>query len=93
MKKIILFTIFLLGIVHNAHAIPFFADTIVDYSSGTGLDFTGDAHIARALGPADLVFITIGETGHMTFTFDDLLLVDGSGYDVRIYTTSHSIFN
>lgn len=57
------------------------------------MDFTGDEHIPRALGPWDLVFVTIGETGHMTFSFDNLFLVDGAGNDVRIYTTGHSIFS
>lgn len=77
----------------SVYAFPFYADEIVDYNSGTGLDFTGDEHIPRALGPWDLVFVTIGETGYMTFSFDNLFLVDGAGNDVRIYTTGHSIFN
>ena len=77
----------------SAYAVPYYADTIVDYSSGTGLDFTGDAHIPRALGSWDLVFLTIGETGYFTFGFDNRTLFDGIGNDVRLYTTSHSISN
>ncbi len=96
MKIIILSITLFVGIVftnHSAYAVPYFADTIADYNSGTGLDFTGDEHIPRALGPSDLVFVTIGETGYMTFSFDDFFVINGTGNDVRIYTTSHSIFN
>mgnify|MGYP001590622927 FL=1 len=91
-KKTFLLIVFLL-VSPCAYALPFYADQITDYSSGTGLDFTGDEHIPRALGPWDLVFVTIGETGHMTFAFDDLFLVNDPGNDIRVFTTSHSIFN
>ena len=62
-------------------------------AAAPGWIFTGDEHIPRALGPWDLVFVTIGETGHMTFAFDDLFLVNGPGNDIRVFTTGHSIFN
>ena len=91
-KKTFFLIVFLL-VAPSAYALPFYADQITDYSSGTSLDFTGDEHIPRALGPWDLVFVTIGETGHMTFAFDDLFLVNDPGSDIRVFTTSHSIFN
>lgn len=91
--KTLVFLIGLLLVSPCAYALPFYADEIIDYNSGTGLDFTGDEHIPRALGPWDLVFVTIGETGHMTFAFDDLSLINEPGNDIRIFTTGHSIFN
>lgn len=93
MIKTLFFLIMFLLVSPRAYAFPFYADEITDYSSGTGLDFTGDEHIPRALGSWDLVFVTIGETGHMTFAFDNLFLINEPGNDIRIFTTSHSIFN
>ena len=78
---------------HDAHAVPYFADSIIGHSGGTGLDFTSDEHIFRALGEWDKVFVTIGETGYLTLSFDNLYLINGAGNDIRVYTTGHSIFN
>jgi hypothetical protein len=97
MKKIslFLFVIFITMVLlsHYAYATPYFADAIIDYSNGTGLDFTGEEHISRALGPWDTVFVSIGETGYFIFSFDNLFVANEAGNDVRIYTTGHSISN
>lgn len=94
MKKIIYLIVLLIGILcfdFSVYAMPYFADTIIDYGSGTGLDFTGDEHIFRALGEWDKVFVTIGETGYITLGFDNHFVTNEIGNDVRVYTTGHSI--
>ena len=93
MKKTVVFLILCIGLLIPSNCFAYFADTILDYSGGTGLDFTGDAHIPRVLGPWDLVFLSLGETGYITVGFDSLFVADEIGNDLRIYTTGHSIAN
>ena len=93
MKKLLLVSCLILLTCPLAFATEYYADSIIDYSSGTGLDYYGDSYINRTLGPWDTRFLTIGETGHFTFGFGDRVLIDGIGNDVRLYTTSHSIYN
>lgn len=93
MKKMLVIVTVIFSLSISVPCFAYFADTIIDYSGGTGLDFTGAEHIPRVLGPWDLVFLSMGETGYLTLSFDNLFLVDGAGNDVRVYTTGHSILN
>jgi hypothetical protein len=93
MKRIVFALAVLLLAAPSAMAFPFYADTVIDFSGGTGLDYTGDEHVPRVLGPWDLVFLSSGETGHVTLGFADRVISNGFGNDLRLYTTSHSIAN
>ncbi len=93
MKRIIISLVFIISLLIPFNCFAYFAETIIDYSGGTGLDFTGDEHIPRVLGQWDLVFLSMGETGYVTFDFSNACVADGNNNDFRIYTTGHSIFN